>query len=53
MTRMFQQLMTGLEEVETYIAGEREGFRVYSPEVIPAAESSQAVECLGSSLRSE
>ena len=34
MTEMFQDLMTGLEEVEGFLAGERSGYKVTLPEEI-------------------
>ena len=34
MSRMFEDLMQGLNEVEAYLAGEREGYKVHVPEQI-------------------
>ena len=34
MNTMFQDLMTGLDEVEAYLSGEREGYKVHLPEEI-------------------
>jgi len=34
MTSMFQDLMTGLDEVEAYLSGAREGYKVHVPDEI-------------------
>jgi putative transcriptional regulator len=34
MSKAFEKLMLGLKEVEAYMAGEREGYRVHVPEAV-------------------
>jgi len=38
MSQLFQEMMEGLDHVEAYLKGDREGFRVYVPAEIDVAK---------------
>ena len=41
MKTMFEDLMTSLDEVESYLAGNREGYKVHVPADVQAADTDQ------------